>query len=81
MILLVEDNASDEKLTLLAFEKCSIANEVIVMRAGAAALDYLFETGTHASRDARALPTLGLPKIDGLECCGASAPTSTPRGS
>jgi CheY-like chemotaxis protein len=72
VILLVEDNASDEKLTLLAFKKCGIANEVIVKRDGAAALDYVFATGTHADRDARVLPTLvlldlKLPKVDGLE--------------
>jgi len=39
-ILLVEDNASDEKLTLLAFKNCGISNEVTVARDGAAALDY-----------------------------------------
>jgi two-component system, response regulator len=72
VILHVEDNASDEKLTLPPFKKCSIANEVIVMHDGAAARDYLFETGAHASRYARALPTLvlldlNLPKVDGHE--------------
>jgi len=72
VILLVEDNTSDEKLTVLAFKKCGIANEVVVVRDGAAALDYLFGTGKHAGRDASTLPTvvlldLKLPKIDGLE--------------
>jgi two-component system, response regulator len=72
VILLVEDNASDEKLTVLAFKKSAAANEVIVLRDGAAALDYVFGTGTHAGRDAFVLPTvvlldLNLPKIDGLE--------------
>ncbi len=71
-ILLVEDNASDEKLTLLAFKNCGVANEVIVVRDGAAALDYLFATGAHAGRDTSTPPTvvlldLKLPKIDGLE--------------
>ena len=71
-ILLVEDNASDEKLTLRAFKQCGVANEVIVERDGAAALDYLFGTGAHAGRDTTSLPTvvlldLKLPKIDGLE--------------
>ncbi|HEX3775892.1 MAG TPA: response regulator [Polyangiaceae bacterium] len=71
-ILLVEDNPSDEKLTLIAFRNCGIANEVIVERDGAAALDYLFASGEHAGRDAKNLPTvvlldLKLPKIDGLE--------------
>ena len=72
VILLVEDNASDEKLTILAFRKCGVANEVVVERDGAAALDYLFRTGPHAGRAAGALPAvvlldLKLPKIDGHE--------------
>ena len=71
-ILLIEDNASDEKLTLLAFKNCGVANEVTVERDGAAALDYLFATGAHSNRDADALPSvvlldLNLPKVDGLE--------------
>jgi hypothetical protein len=41
VILLVKDNASDEKLTVLAFKKCGISIEVVVMRDGAAALDYI----------------------------------------
>jgi len=72
VILLVEDNASDEKLTVLAFKKCGISNEVVVTRDGAEALDYIFATGPHAGRDASQLPAvvlldLMLPRIDGLE--------------
>jgi two-component system response regulator len=72
IILLVEDNASDEKLTVLAFKKCGVANEVVVTRDGSAALDYLFGTGKHAGRDTSVLPSvvlldLKLPKVDGLE--------------
>jgi two-component system, response regulator len=72
VILLVEDNASDEKLTLLAFRKCGVANEVVVARDGAAALDYIFGTGKHPDRGTSVLPSvvlldLKLPKIDGLE--------------
>jgi two-component system response regulator len=72
VILLVEDNASDEKLTVLAFKKCGVSNEVIVMRDGAAALDYIFGTGERAGRDvilppAVVLLDLKLPKVDGLE--------------
>ena len=70
--LLVEDNASDEKLTRLAFKNCGVANEIVVEHDGLAALDYLFATGKHADRDATALPRLilldiNLPKMDGLE--------------
>jgi two-component system, response regulator len=72
VILLVEDNASDEKLTLLAFKSCGVANDVVVERDGAAALDYIFGTGKHADRDTSVLPSvvlldLNLPKIDGRE--------------
>ena len=71
-ILLVEDNPSDESLTVVAFKRCGIANEVVVVHDGAAALDYLFATGTYAGRDSSVLPRvvlldLKLPKIDGLE--------------
>jgi two-component system response regulator len=72
VILLVEDNASDEKLTLLAFKTCGVANEVVVVRDGADALDYLFAAGKHSGRDSSILPSvvlldLKLPKVDGLE--------------
>ena len=71
-ILLVEDNPKDEMLTLRSLKKCRVANEVVVVRDGAEALDYLFATGDYAGRDLSDLPTvvlldLKLPKIDGLE--------------
>ncbi len=72
IILLVEDNPDDEKLTLLAFKDSNIANQVVVARDGEEALDYLFGTGAHAGRDLSVMPTvilldLKLPKVDGLE--------------
>jgi two-component system, response regulator len=71
-ILLVEDNPNDEALTLRAFRKSGISNEVIVAHDGAEALDYLFCTGAFAERDPANLPALilmdlNLPKIGGLE--------------
>jgi two-component system response regulator len=71
-VLLVEDNPKDEALTLRAFRKAGITNQVIVMRDGAEALDYLLCTGAFADRDPTDLPTvvlmdLNLPKISGLE--------------
>jgi two-component system response regulator len=71
-ILLVEDNANDEYLTLRALKKYNVANDVIVARDGVEALDYLFCTGPHEGRDAREAPIvvlldLKLPKVDGLE--------------
>ena len=71
-ILLVEDNADDEELTLRALKKNNITNEVVVVRDGAEALDYLFATGNYSGRDTSILPQvvlldLKLPKVDGLE--------------
>ena len=71
-ILLVEDNSNDEFLTLRALKKYNVANDVVVVRDGAEALDYVFATGAYASRNATELPVvmlldLKLPKIDGLE--------------
>ena len=72
VILLVEDNPDDEKLTLRALKKNNIMNDVVIARDGAEALDYLLATGRHAGRDASVLPAvtlldLKLPKVDGLE--------------
>ncbi|MCE5255238.1 MAG: response regulator [Spirochaetaceae bacterium] len=71
-ILLVEDNPDDEELTLIAFRNSHIANEVIVMRDGAEALDFLLRKGAHADRNLSTDPRLvlldlKLPKISGLE--------------
>lgn len=74
VILLVEDNPDDEALALRAFRKNKIANEVIVARDGAEALDLLVGThdphvtdGTGTVYPAVILLDLKLPKIDGLE--------------
>lgn len=72
LILLVEDNPDDEELTLLAFRKNNITNEVAVARDGVEALDFLFARGAYAHRSHEKMPTvilldLKLPKLDGLE--------------
>jgi two-component system, response regulator len=72
VLLLVEDNPTDEKLTIRAFKKSGVVNEIVVVRDGAEALDYLFASGKYEGRDASTLPAvvmldLKLPRIDGLE--------------
>lgn len=71
-ILLVEDNADDELLTLRALEINQIRNDVVVARDGEEALDYLLGRGAWAGRDSRRIPALvlldlNLPKLSGLE--------------
>ncbi|MBI5725823.1 MAG: response regulator [Planctomycetes bacterium] len=72
IILLVEDNPDDVKLTLRAFKKHNISNDVVVVTDGAEALDYMFGTGRFAGRDVSQRPAivfldLKLPKMGGLE--------------
>lgn len=70
-ILLVEDNPQDLELTLVALERSRLANDVVVARDGAEALDYLKCAGDFSGRmkgnPAVVLLDLKLPKIDGLQ--------------
>jgi two-component system response regulator len=72
MILLVEDNPDDEALTLRALQKNNVGNQIVVVRDGVEALDFLFGREAYADRDINDLPQLilldiKLPKMDGLE--------------
>ena len=72
VILLVEDNPSDEALTVRALTKAGVTNQVVVARDGAEALDYLFCTGVFTERDPSDQPSvvlmdLSLPKVGGLD--------------
>jgi len=71
-ILMVEDNANDEALTLHELAKYQLTNRVQVVRDGQEALEYIFCTGRYATRDIKDQPNvilldIKLPFIDGLE--------------
>jgi CheY-like chemotaxis protein len=70
-ILLAEDSAADVELTLEALSQHHLANEVVVVRDGTEALDYLFRRGEYAGRPegnpAVVLLDLKMPKLDGLQ--------------
>jgi len=71
-IMLVEDNADDEELTMRALRQARIANEIVIARDGSEAIDFLFGGGEHAGRDLSRMPAvvlldLKLPKLDGLD--------------
>src|SRR5437879_7425380 len=57
-ILLVEDNPDDEALTLRAFKKHNITNEVVVAHDGAEELEYLFGKSRYEGRDMEVMPQL-----------------------
>ena len=71
-ILMVEDNPDDEELMTRAFKKGNILNEIVVVRDGQQALDFLFGRGMYEERDIDDQPVLvlldlKLPRIGGLE--------------
>ncbi len=71
-ILLVEDNRNDAELTIRALKKRNLANNLVHVEDGQAALDFLFGTGAHAGRDVQQQPKvvlldLKLPKLNGIE--------------
>ena len=71
-ILLVEDSSSDEELTLYALKAQNLAYDVMVVRDGAEALDFIFRIGAYAgltgeNRPRLVLLDLKLPKVDGFE--------------
>jgi two-component system response regulator len=71
-ILLVEDNPNDAELAIRALKKHNLANDLVHVEDGAAALDYMFARGEYSSRLVADRPKLilldlKLPKVDGLE--------------
>lgn len=71
-ILLVEDSLRDAELTMRVLRKSKVANQIVHVRDGQVALDWLFGVGQYAGRDINQRPKvilldLKLPKVDGIE--------------
>ncbi len=70
-ILLVEDTQSDAELALRALKKSKMTNNIVWVKDGAEALDFLFRSGEYKEREPHhpklVLLDLKLPKIDGIE--------------
>lgn len=73
-VLLVEDSPNDAELTLEAFSEGGLANEVVWVKDGQEALDYLYKEGAYRERldglPAVVLLDLKLPKVNGLQVLG-----------
>lgn len=73
-ILLVEDNKTDAELTIRALRKNNLANNLVWLKDGAEALDFMFRSGAYAGRGNDSprliLLDLKLPKVDGIEVLG-----------
>jgi CheY-like chemotaxis protein len=71
-VLLVEDNPTDAELCIRSFKKSRLDNQVVWVKDGAEALDFLYGRGPYAGRNVSKQATvvlldLRLPKVDGLE--------------
>ncbi|WOK09376.1 response regulator [Imperialibacter roseus] len=71
-ILLVEDNKHDAELAILALKEAKLFNNVVWLKDGKEALDFLFGDGQFKGRDINHHPKvilldLKMPKVDGLE--------------
>jgi CheY-like chemotaxis protein len=70
-ILLADDNEYDLELEMRALSQYRVANEIVVVRDGAEALDFLYRRGEFSDRNPAAplvvLLDINMPKINGLE--------------
>jgi two-component system response regulator len=71
-ILLVEDNMNDAELITRALRKVNLSNNLVHVKDGAEALDFIFAKGEFAEREAKKMPKvilldIKMPRVDGIE--------------
>ena len=71
-VLLVEDNVHDAEMTIRALRKVNLANNLVHVKDGAEALDFIFAKGQYSGRETAHLPKvilldIKMPKVDGIE--------------
>ncbi len=71
-VLLVEDNETDAELTIRALKRKNLANNLVWVKDGEEALEFIFASGRYSQREVQDLPKLVLldlrmPKVDGME--------------
>lgn len=70
-ILLVEDNDTDAELTIRALRRNNLTNNIVWLKDGAEAIDFIFRTGSYQERPdtdpGLVLLDLKLPKVDGIQ--------------
>ncbi len=72
-VLLIEDNESDAEMIIRALKKSNLANQLLRVKDGAQALDFLFCEGSYQGRQIKSLPKvilidLKMPRVHGKEC-------------
>lgn len=70
-ILMAEDNSSDIELTVTALSERNLANQLVIVRDGAEALEYLERKGEYQNRKTGnpglILLDIKMPRMDGIE--------------